>query len=75
MNSANKHGSVEELNSNYNDLYLKYKNLLTQREDLENTLRQETITNEEQRNRIQILKKALAEKFQSVSLSKVIEEL
>ncbi len=65
----------EDIGGNYNVLYNKYKALLSEKQTLEESLRNETLANEEQRAYIEILKQMLDDRFDRLALSQWISGL
>jgi hypothetical protein len=63
-NSLISHDKIpnENLREAYSKLYRAYNNLIKEKEEIINNLRAETLINEEQRNYIEILKKAIESK-------------
>jgi hypothetical protein len=62
----------EELSANYNNLYAKFQEIMGANRELEESLREETLTNEEQRAYIEILKQMLGEKFDKNFIYKLV---
>ena len=63
------------MTGSYNILYNKYKALLAEKQHLEESLRNETFANEEQRTYIEILKQMLDDRFDRLALSQWITGL
>jgi len=59
----------DDVVGSYNILYGKYKALLSEKQALEESLRSETLTNEEQRTYVEILRKMLDEKFDQMNIT------
>lgn len=66
------HRPNDELTTNYNNLHNKYQELVNENKELEESLRSETLANEEQRAYIEILKQMLNEKFDKNYVYKLV---